>query len=222
VSGAAFVVAIDGPAASGKGTLARRIAARYGLAPLDTGKLYRATALVVLDAGGDPYDAVTAEKAAKDLDLSCLADKRLRGDDVGSAASIVAAIPAVRAALLERQRDFARRPPPVDGKPAKGAVLDGRDIGTVVCPDATVKLFITASVEARAERRAKELRESGAAAIYDQVLQGMKERDARDSERRVAPLSAAPDAAIIDTTMLDPDQVFERASDLIARSLARR
>lgn len=215
---APIVVAIDGPAASGKGTLARRIAAHFGLAHLDTGKLYRATALAVLDAGGDPHDVATAEKATQALDLSRLDDPRLRGDDVGSAASVVAAIPAVRAALLEAQRRFAHHPP----SPAEGAVLDGRDIGTVVCPNATVKLFVTASVESRAERRAKELRESGAAAIYDDVLQGMKERDARDSERRVAPLSAAPDAVIIDTTLLDPDQVFERASELIARSLARR
>lgn len=213
-----IVVAIDGPAASGKGTLARRIARHFGFAHLDTGKLYRATALAVLEAGGDPYDAAVAEKAARSLDLSRLDDSRLRGDDVGNAASIVAAIPAVRAALLEAQRDFARHPP----DPAKGAVLDGRDIGTVVCPGAAVKLFITASVESRAERRVKELRESGAEAIYGSVLQGMKERDARDSGRQVAPLSAAPDAVTIDTTLLDPDQVFEQASDLIARSLARR
>jgi len=218
VSGAPIVVAIDGPAASGKGTLARRIARHFGFAHLDTGKLYRAVALAVLDAGGDPYDAATSEKAARNLDLSRLADPRLRGDEVADTASIVAAIPAVRTALLEAQRTFARQPP----GSAKGAVLDGRDIGTVVCPDATVKLFITASAESRAQRRFKELRESGAEAIYGTVLQGMKERDARDSERRVAPLSAAPDAMTIDTTLLDPDLVFEQASDLIARSLARR
>ncbi|HXP05882.1 MAG TPA: (d)CMP kinase [Stellaceae bacterium] len=218
MSGAPIVVAIDGPAASGKGTLARRIARHFGFAHLDTGKLYRAVALAVLDAGGDPYDAATSEKAARNLDLSRLADPRLRGDEVADTASIVAAIPAVRTALLEAQRTFARQPP----GSAKGAVLDGRDIGTVVCPDATVKLFITASAESRAQRRFKELRESGAEAIYGTVLQGMKERDARDSERRVAPLSAAPDAMTIDTTLLDPDLVFEQASDLIARSLARR
>jgi cytidylate kinase len=126
---------------------------------------------------------------------------------------MVAAIPAVRAALLEAQRAFADHPPP----PAKGAVLDGRDIGTVVCPDATVKLFIVASAESRAERRVKELRERGAAAIYEDVLQDMRERDARDSERRVAPLAAAPDAITIDTTSLDADQVFEQASKIIAR-----
>jgi cytidylate kinase len=222
MSGASIVIAIDGPAASGKGTLARRIAEHFGLAHLDTGKLYRATALAVLDAGGDPYDAPVAEKAARNLDLSRLDDPRLRGDEIAGAASIVAAIPAVRAALLEAQRNFARHPPAVGNRAAKGAVLDGRDIGTVVCPDATVKLFITASAESRAARRVKELRESGAAAIYGSVLQGMKERDARDSGRRVAPLSAAPGAVTIDTTLLDPDQVFERASDLIARYCPRR
>jgi CMP/dCMP kinase len=213
-----MIVAIDGPAASGKGTLARRLAAHFGLAHLDTGKLYRATALAVLEAGGDPADAVTAEKAAQTLDLSRFADPRLLQEDVARASSVVAAIPAVRAALLQLQRDFASRPP----LPAVGAVLDGRDIGTVVCPDADLKLFIVASAESRAERRAKELRQDDAAAIYDAVLQDMKERDARDSERRIAPLSVAPDAVTIDTTLLDADEVFERASDLIARLCAAR
>ena len=212
------VIAIDGPAASGKGTLARRLAEQFGLAHLDTGKIYRATALAVLDAGGDPYDAPTSEAAAKTLDLVSLADRRLNGDEVARAASIVAAIPAVRAALLQFQRGFARHPP----GGAKGAVLDGRDIGTVVCPDAPLKLFVTASVESRAKRRVKELRERGAEAIYETVLEGMKERDARDSERRAAPLAAAPDAVTIDTTSLDADQVFEQASKLIARLLAAR
>jgi cytidylate kinase len=211
-----IIIAIDGPTASGKGTLARRLARHFGLAHLDTGKLYRATALAVLEAGGDPADPQAAEKSARGLDLSRLGDPRLLREDVAQASSVVAAIPMVRAALLGAQRDFAHRPPP----PAKGAVLDGRDIGTVVCPEATLKLFITASAESRARRRVKELRERGAAAIYDAVLQDMKERDARDSERRAAPLSVAPDAVTIDTTRLDADQVFERASDLIARSLA--
>ncbi len=131
---------------------------------------------------------------------------------------MVAAIPAVRAALLEAQRRFARHPPP----PAKGAVLDGRDIGTVVCPDADVKIFLVASAESRAERRVRELRERGATAIYQAVLQDMRERDARDSERQVAPLAAAPDAVTIDTTLLDADQVFAQASDLIARHCGLR
>jgi CMP/dCMP kinase len=212
-SPAPLIIAIDGPAASGKGTLARRIAERFGLAHLDTGKLYRATALGVIEAGGDPADTIAAEKAARSLDFSRLSDPRLLQEDVAHASSMVAAIPAVRAALLEAQRAFADHPPP----PAKGAVLDGRDIGTVVCPDATVKLFIVASAESRAERRVKELRERGAAAIYEDVLQDMRERDARDSERRVAPLAAAPDAITIDTTSLDADQVFEQASKIIAR-----
>jgi cytidylate kinase len=211
-----FVVAIDGPAASGKGTLARRLAERFGLAHLDTGKLYRATALLALDSGADPADPTAAETAARRVTPALLSDPRLLGEMVARASSVVAAIPAVRAALLGFQRGFAAGPTP----PAKGAVLDGRDIGTAVCPDAAVKLFVTASPEARAERRLKELRQRGAAAIYDHVLQDMKERDARDSRRRVAPLVAAPDAVTIDTTTLDPDQVFETASDLIARALA--
>lgn len=216
-----FVVAIDGPAASGKGTLARRLAERFGLAHLDTGKLYRATGFLVLDAGGDPADPLAAEAAARRVDPGILSDPRLLGEEVARAASIVAAIPEVRAALLAFQRAFAANPPPSCGAP-KGAVLDGRDIGTVVCPDAAVKLFIDASPEARAERRARELRGRGVAVIYRDVLQDMKERDARDSLRRVAPLAAAPDADRIDTTRLDADQVFEQASDIIAHALAAR
>jgi cytidylate kinase len=200
-----------------KGTLARRLAEHFGLAHLDTGKLYRATGLGVIEAGGDPTHPAAAEKAARNLDFSRLAGSRLNDEDVARAASVVAAIPAVRAALLEAQRRFAHHPP----APAKGAVLDGRDIGTVVCPDATVKIFITASAESRAFRRVKELRERGATAIYDDVLQDMRERDARDSERRAAPLAAAPDAVTIDTTLLDAEQVYEQASELIARHCAR-
>jgi cytidylate kinase len=216
-----IIIAIDGPAASGKGTLARRLAERFGFAHLDTGKIYRAAALAVLEGGGDPADPKIAKKAAQTLAVARLADPRLVQEDVARASSVVAAIPEVRAALLTFQRNFAQHPPPVQNQPAKGAVLDGRDIGTVVCPDANVKLFITASAESRAERRVKELRQRGVAAIYDDVLQDMKERDARDSERRVAPLAAAPDAVTIDTTLLDADQVFEQASDLIARNCAR-
>jgi cytidylate kinase len=215
-----LIVAIDGPAASGKGTLARRIAEKFQLAHLDTGKIYRATGLAVLVADGNPADPVAAEKAAQNLDFATLADSRLRQEDVARASSVVAAIPSVRAALLEAQRRFAHHPPQIGDMPAKGAVLDGRDIGTVVCPDADVKLFLVASAESRAFRRAKELRPDDAAAIYDSVLQDMRERDARDSERRVAPLAAAPDAITIDTTSLDADQVFEQASALIARHIA--
>ena len=218
-----FVVAIDGPAAAGKGTLARRLAERFGLAHLDTGRLYRATALLLLESGGDPADPAAASAAARRVDPGRLADPRLSGEAVARASSIVAAMPAVRQALLETQRNFAARPPvAASGLRARGAVLDGRDIGTAVCPGAAVKLFVTASPEARAERRFRELRARGAAAIYQDVLQDMKERDARDSERRAAPLAAAPDAVTIDTTGLDADEVFEQACDLIARALAAR
>jgi cytidylate kinase len=218
---APFVVAIDGPAASGKGTLARRLAERFGLAHLDTGKLYRATAFLALEAGADPADPAAAIEAARRLDPAFLGDNRLLAEEVAGAASVVAAIPEVRAALLAFQRDFAANPPPpAPGAVSRGAVLDGRDIGTIVCPDAAVKLFVTASPEARAGRRVRELRGRGAAAIYGDVLQDMKERDARDSSRRAAPLAAAPDAETIDTTRLDADRVFEQASEIIARALS--
>jgi cytidylate kinase len=213
-----FVVAIDGPAASGKGTLARRLADRFGFAHLDTGALYRATAFLVLDAAGDPADPATAEAAARRVDPGLLSDPRLRRDEVAGAASVVAAIPEVRRTLLALQQDFAAHPP----HPRRGAVLDGRDIGTVVCPAADVKLFVTASTEARACRRVKELRRQGAAAIYENVLQDLKQRDARDSERRTAPLVVAPDAEVIDTTTLDADLVFERVSDLVTRTLEEK
>ena len=211
-----FVIAIDGPAASGKGTLARRLAERFGFAHLDTGALYRAAAVLVLDQAGDPADPVAAAAAARRVDVPLLSDPRLRANEVAGAASIVAAIPGVRRALLDLQRNFAAHPP----KPAKGAILDGRDIGSVVCPAANVKLFVTASAEERARRRVEELRQQGAAAILDDVLQDLKERDARDIERRAAPLIAASDATVIDTTTLDADAVFERVSGLIARALA--
>jgi cytidylate kinase len=213
-----FVVAIDGPAASGKGTLAHRLADRFGLPHLDTGALYRAVALRVLDQARDPDDPAAAEEAARHLDPQMIEDPRLRGEAVSAAASIVAAIPAVRRVLLDLQRNFAAHPPP----PAKGAVLDGRDIGSIVWPAADVKLFITANVAERARRRVGELRQGGAAAIFEDVLQDLKERDARDTERRASPLITAPDAIVIDTTTLDPDAVFERASDLIVRALKEK
>jgi CMP/dCMP kinase len=213
-----LVIAIDGPAGSGKGTLAAALARRFHLAHLDTGRIYRATAATVLRAGGDPADAGVAAAAARGLDFALLADPGLRDEAVGNAASVVAGIPAVRAALLEWQREFAAHPP----APSEGAVLDGRDIGTVVCPDAPVKLFVTASAGERARRRVRELRESGAEAIYSAVLQDIEERDARDSLRQVAPLSAAPDAVTIDTTGLDPDAVLELASEIVTRALAAR
>jgi cytidylate kinase len=213
-----FVVAIDGPAASGKGTLARRLAERFGFAHLDTGTLYRATAFLVLDRGGDPADPAAAEAAAQRLDLRLLADPRLRGEAVAAAASVVAANPAVRRTLLAFQRGFAMQPP----GSARGAVLDGRDIGSVVYPQADLKLFLDADVATRANRRVKELRGRGAAAIYEDVLQDLIERDTRDSERRAAPLSVAPDAEIIDTTTLDADAVLERAANVIARAFKEK
>lgn len=205
-----MIIAIDGPAAAGKGTLARRLARHYGYDFLDTGSLYRGVGLQVLRAGGDPADPVAAKAAAGRLDLTLLADPELRGEAAAKAASQVAAQAAVRAALLDFQRSFANRPPG-----GRGAVLDGRDVGTVVCPDAAVKLFITASLEARAQRRLDELQAAGRAAIWSAVLQDMQDRDARDSKRDVAPLKPAADAVVIDTTSLSTDQVFEAAKAIV-------
>ena len=205
-----MIVAIDGPAAAGKGTLARRLATDLGFDFLDTGSLYRGVGLQVLRAGGDPADPKAAKAAAEDLDLKLLAEPDLRGEAAAKAASQVAAQPAVRAALLDFQRNFARRPPG-----GRGAVLDGRDVGTVVCPDAKVKLFIIASLEARARRRFRELQDKGQAAIWSAILQDMQDRDARDSRRDVAPLKPAADAVVIDTTSLSPDQVFEAARAIV-------
>lgn len=202
-----MIIAIDGPAASGKGTLARRLADHLGFALLDTGLLYRAVGMKVLRAGGDPGDAEAAAGAARRLDAGELDDPELRSDAAAAAASKVGAIPAVRAALLDFQRAFAARPPGGAG----GAILDGRDIGTVVCPDADAKLFVTASIAVRAGRRLKELRERGLEAIHSRVLQEMKERDSRDASRAVAPLEPAKDAFVLDTSALDPDAVFTEA-----------
>jgi len=207
-----MIIAIDGPAAAGKGTLARRLAAHFGLAYLDTGKLYRAVALRVLRAGGDPADPAAAAAAARSLAPADLESPDLRDEKVGQAASVVAAQPDVRAALLDFQRNFARHPP----LGTNGAVLDGRDIGTVICPEPDViKLFVHASVEKRAERRFKELRERGENAIFSNVLRDMKERDARDSGRGIAALKKAPDAFDLDTSELDADQVFAQALSFI-------
>jgi cytidylate kinase len=213
----AMIVAIDGPAAAGKGTLARRLAAHFDFAFLDTGLLYRATAMRLAEAGRRASDVAAAEAAAKQVNAADLGDPRLRGEAVGQLASAVATIPEVRAALLQFQRDFAARPP--DGK--RGAVLDGRDIGTVVCPAAGAKVFVTASTEERANRRVKELRARGVEAIYGAVLRDMQDRDARDSQRRAAPLRPAGDAFVLDTTDLDADAAFAAARDYVAGQLAR-
>lgn len=210
--GKTITIAVDGPAASGKGTLCRRLAAHYGLAYLDTGLIYRAVGRAVLDWSRDPADAEFATKMAETLTQEALARDDLRTESVGAAASRVAAVPGVREALLAFQRQFAASPP--GGK--AGAVLDGRDIGTVICPDADVKLFLLASPEVRAARRAEELRSRGETAIYAAVLADLKARDERDSGRSTAPLHPAGDAIRLDTDALDADAVFEIAAELIA------
>jgi CMP/dCMP kinase len=202
-----MIIAVDGPAASGKGTLARRLARHFGYAHLDTGKLYRAVGQAVVSAGEDPDDPAAAVRAAKALRPEALDDPALGSDTAAVAASKVAAIPCVRAALLKFQQDFAHSPP--NGAP--GAVIDGRDIGTVVCPDAEIKLFVTADMATRAGRRHKELIGRGETIIYARVLQDLKERDARDSNRAVAPLRPARDAKTLDTSQLDPDAAFAAA-----------
>jgi CMP/dCMP kinase len=210
---APVVIAVDGPAAAGKGTLARRLAEHLGYGYLDTGALYRAVGIKAIRAGHDPADPEAAAAVARALVAEDLEQPDLRGDEAAGAASLVAAQAEVRAALLDFQRQFANHPPG-----GRGAVLDGRDIGTVVCPDAPVKLFITASLFVRTQRRLRELRDRGAAVIHSTVLRDMKERDARDSEREVAPLRPAVDAYVIDTSDLDPDTVLAVA---LARVHAR-
>jgi cytidylate kinase len=205
------IIAIDGPAASGKGTLARRLAGHYGLPHLDTGLLYRATARALMDEGRRLNDAAAAVKAARGLALIDFDEAALRGREMGEAASTVAAIPQVRAALIEAQQSFATRP--------GGAVLDGRDIGTVICPNASAKIFVTASPETRAQRRALELRSRGEPSDYVKVLADILRRDRRDSNRVTAPLKPAADAMILDTTDLDVEGTFCEALRLIEAKL---
>ena len=207
-----MIVAIDGPSAAGKGTLARRLAASLDFAHLDTGMIYRAVAAKLLAEGAAPDDATTAARVAAGLTSADLERPDLREEPVSRAASLVAALPAVRAELLDFQRRFAEAPP--GGK--AGAVLDGRDIGTVVCPDAELKIFVTASPESRALRRHKELLDRGKTSIYPRVLQEMQERDARDGGRAVAPLRPAEGAIVLDTTEMDADAVLEAALKLVA------
>jgi cytidylate kinase len=205
------VIAIDGPAASGKGTLARRLARHLGYAYLETGRLYRAVAAKVLDAGLDPRDEAAAARAAQDLVPADLDHPKLFDPETSGAASTVAAHAAVRAALLGRQRDFAAHPPGA----APGVVVDGRDIGTHVLPDADHKIYLTASPEIRAERRVAQLREQGGDAIYQRVLADIQDRDRRDETRQHAPLARAKDAHLLDSSRLDIDQVFSKALTLI-------
>ena len=207
-----MIIAIDGPAGSGKGTLSRKLADALGYAHLDTGKLYRAVGLSVIDAGEDPRNEESALRAAQSLRSQDLVNKDLLGEMAAAAASKVAAIKSVRAILLAFQRDFADAPP----NGANGAVLDGRDIGTVVCPGAKIKLFVTASAKVRAERRHKELLDRGEPSIYARVLQEMEVRDERDQSRSVAPLKPARDAVVLDTSELDAEAVFKTAMEIIA------
>jgi cytidylate kinase len=209
-----MIIAIDGPAASGKGTIARQIASVYGLHHLDTGLLYRAVAKAMLDAGYPPDDAKHAIEIASRLHPKKYEENTLKLQPITEAASVVAAIPQVRQALMNYQREFATRPP--------GAVLDGRDIGTVIAPDADVKLFVVASPEVRAARRLIELRARGETADEREVLAGLLRRDERDSRRTAAPLKAAPDAHLLDTTHLGIDAAFRAAVDIIEAVRAGR
>ncbi|WEX09508.1 (d)CMP kinase [Chelativorans sp. AA-79] len=209
-----FIIAIDGPAASGKGTLARRLAAHFGLHHLDSGLGYRAVAKALLDAGLPLDDTAAAEEAARALDIGLLDRRLLSAHGVGEAASTVAVIPAVRRALVEKQREFAGMPP--------GVVLDGRDIGTVVCPEADVKLYVTASASVRAERRWREILAGGGDAEYSEILADVERRDARDMGRTDSPLRPAADAHLLDTTEMDIETAFLAARSLVEKALAAR
>ncbi len=208
-----MIIAVDGPAASGKGTIAKALARHYGLPHLDTGLLYRAVALTVQRMELDPTIEADAV-AACDFDESLLADPALRQDDIGQLASIVSAHPLVRAALLQRQKRFARQP--------GGAVLDGRDIGTVIAPDADAKLFVKASPQVRAQRRHRELQAHGSDVSFDKVLADIRARDARDSARSTAPLTMAADAALLDTSALTIEASVAKAIALVEARRAGR
>lgn len=202
-----MMIAVDGPLASGKGTIARALGRHFGLPHLDTGALYRATAVAVIDAKIDPADAAAAAGAARALDVAAIDEDRIRTADAGAMASRVAALPAVRAALYDLQREFALRP--------GGAILDGRDIGTVICPDADVKLYVTANAETRADRRWRELAAKGDPISYQTVLDQTRERDSRDSGRADAPLRPADDATLLDTSSLSIDAAIAAAIRIV-------
>lgn len=208
-----MIIAIDGPAASGKGTIARQIASVYGLHHLDTGLLYRAVAKAMLDAGYPPDDAERATEIAVRLDPRKYEENALKLQPITEAASVVAAIPQVRQALINYQREFATRPP--------GAVLDGRDIGTVVCQDAPVKLYVTASAEVRARRRYEEIIEAGGSADYDAIFEDVKRRDERDMGRTDSPLKPAEEAYLLDTSEMSIEAAFQTAKSIIDAALSR-
>jgi cytidylate kinase len=209
-----MIIAIDGPAASGKGTLGKRLAAHFGLRHLDTGLLYRAVAKALIDAGRPLDDREHAVAAAKALDPAKFDERALKGHAIGEAASIVSAIPQVRDALLAFQRDFAAKPP--------GAVLDGRDIGTVIAPDADVKIFVIAEPQERARRRAAELKAAGQSADGAAILADILRRDERDTRRAISPLVRAPDAHLLDTTHFDIDAAFRAAVAIVEAARAGR
>lgn len=208
-----FVIAVDGPAASGKGTIAARLAAAYGLPMLDTGLLYRAVGVRILAAGGDLDDPVAAEAAARGLDLSELEKADVRTRAAGEAASRCAVHPGVRTALFDLQRAFAAQEP--------GAVLDGRDIGTVIAPEAPAKLYVTASPEVRADRRWKQLVGQGERVTFDEILADIRKRDARDGGRKDAPMTQAPDAVLLDTSEMTIEQAFDAARRIVETARAR-
>ncbi|MBX3510248.1 MAG: (d)CMP kinase [Hyphomonadaceae bacterium] len=208
-----MIIAVDGPTASGKGTIAKHLAAHYGLKRLDTGSLYRAVGLALLDAGGDPGDESAATAAARALNLEAIDETRIRSSQAGLAASKVAALPAVRAVLRHAQRAFAADP--------AGAILDGRDIGTVICPDAGVKLFVTASLEERTRRRLSELKARGETITFEDLKAQIAERDRRDTERAESPLRQAPDAHLLDTTDLSIEAAVEAACRFVDAALKR-
>lgn len=214
-----MIITIDGPAAAGKGTLAQTLAKKYDLAYFDTGMVYRAVGLEMVLKGKDINDEAEAEKFALKLSfpqmMKLSAHPDFRSDIGGKAASVVSAHTKVRAALLKMQQDFALSPTFADSQPAKGAIYDGRDTGTVVCPKADIKFFITASPEIRAERRFKEFQSKGIDKTYEKVLEDMKARDLRDTQRATAPLKPADDAYIFDTSELNIDEVFKKACEII-------
>jgi cytidylate kinase len=209
-----MIIAVDGPTASGKGTVAKNLAERYGLKRLDTGALYRAVGLAVLDAGDDPADVRAAVAAAESLDLGAIDEHRIRSSAAGLAASKVAVIPEVRAVLRRAQQVFANDP--------KGAVLDGRDIGTVICPNADVKLFVTASLEERTRRRLAELRGRGEQISFEDLQAQIAERDERDMSRKDSPLYRAPDASALDTTGLSIEEAAQAAYAIVDAAIARK